>query len=336
MQQRSTVFVNVFELLAIILDESRCAVIFKMSRWNGSVTCPHCKSNDIKKYGRYMSHLQRYFCHICSHTFNDKTGTVLHYSHMSLSCWFVFVWMFCIVSPVSGMSIREIGKKMNLQYKTVYYTTRKIMQKVSDSQNAMMLFGSCECDELYMHCGMKGKNYHDKIISSGRIPRRRAIKPPPGRGRFARDFPMVMCYHQRKGDTIFDVPQNYLSIADLVCKKISKGSRINTDEYKAYHSLNSLGYEHNTVNHGLKEYARGDVHTNNCECRTALLRLWMAKHRGVNKFNLELYLKTFQFIHNMRHLDDYSKFLKVLSVVYVATTFYIKSDGKKLCLLCSL
>ncbi len=29
---------------------------------------------------------------------------------------------------------------------------------------------------------------------------------------------------------------------------ISRGSHIYTDEYKVYHSLESLGYEHNTVN----------------------------------------------------------------------------------------
>ena len=65
----------------------------------------------------------------------------------------------------------------------------------------------------YVHAGMKGKSYHDKIMESGRLPRRRAIKPPPGRGRFSRDFPMVMCYHQRDGDTILEAPQNYPSLS---------------------------------------------------------------------------------------------------------------------------
>ena len=87
-----------------------------------------------------------------------------------------------------------------------------------------------------------------------------------------------------------------------------------------------LGYEHHTVNHGSKEYARDDIHTNNCECRTALLRLWLSKHMGINKYNLNLYVKTFQFLHNHRNLDDYSKFIKIISVVYLATKFYIKSE----------
>ena len=43
-----------------------------------------------KKYGRYKMYFQRYFCHNCNVTFNDKTGTIFHYSHISLSSWFVF------------------------------------------------------------------------------------------------------------------------------------------------------------------------------------------------------------------------------------------------------
>ena len=96
--------------------------------------------------------------------------------------------MSYIVSPVSGISVREISKKMGVQYKTCHYMTRKVMQKITDSEKDKMLSGNCEVDELYMRSGLKGKNYHNIIISSERLPRRRAVKPPPGRGKFDRDF----------------------------------------------------------------------------------------------------------------------------------------------------
>ncbi len=51
------VFVNVFGLLAIILDEKACASLFRNKRWDGNISCPHCKSNDTKKYGKYAIHL---------------------------------------------------------------------------------------------------------------------------------------------------------------------------------------------------------------------------------------------------------------------------------------
>ena len=39
---------------------------------------------------------------------------------------------------------------------------------------------------------------------------------------------------------------------------------------------------------------------NNCECRSNLYQLWMAKFMGINKHNLQVYTKTFEFIHNTR------------------------------------
>ena len=47
---------------------------------------------------------------------------------------------------------------------------------------------------------------------------------------------------------------------------------------------------------------------------------------GVNKYNLYMYAKTFEFLHN-RELDERTKFMKILSVVYLATTFYSMSES---------
>jgi hypothetical protein len=51
---------------------------------------------------------------------------------------------------------------------------------------------------------------------------------------------------------------------------------------------------------------------------------------GVNKYNLNTYAKTYQFIYNNRRLDIFSKFIKILSsvllVLIIATTFYSMSD----------
>jgi hypothetical protein len=61
------------------------------------------------------------------------------------------------------------------------------------------LNGIVEIDELYIHAGMKGKSYHHNItVVENRKPRRRGIKPWKGRGTFAKDHPMVICYHQQK------------------------------------------------------------------------------------------------------------------------------------------
>jgi transposase len=150
---------------------------------------------------------------------------------------------------------------------------------------------------------------------------------------------MVICYHQQKREgeggegedntTILDVPVQYDSIASLVCNRVDHNSIVYTDEYRAYHSLKDYGYKHYTVTHSSKEYARDGIHINNCECIANLFKIWLSKFMGVNKYNLNTYAKTYQFIYNNRRLDIFSKFIKILSsvllVLIIATTFYSMS-----------
>jgi hypothetical protein len=42
-----------------------------------------------------------------------------------------------------------------------------------------------------------------------------------------------------------------------------------------------MGYKHDYVNHSIGEYARGDVHINNCENKTSILRTWLSLHRDI-------------------------------------------------------
>lgn len=309
-------------LLALFLDEFVCASLLRIARWYDGLYCPICYSRMVKRYGKYRRIFQRYYCGECKHTFNDKTGTIFHYSHISLPEWFLAAYLFCI--PWMGCSIMSISNQLSMPYRNCYHMIRAVMDRLASAEQGK-LDGEVEIDELYTHAGMKGRSYHALIIKS-RMLRRRGIKPWRGRGTFDKDNPMVMCYHQRNGRTVFDVPQHYDSISSLVCKTVGYGSRMYTDEYVAYSPLTQHGFQHESVSHSGKEYARGDVHVNNCECRTNLFKLWLSKFMGVNKFNLSIYAKTFQFLHNNRHLDSYQKFMSILSILAIATTFYIMSE----------
>ncbi|MFZ0514085.1 MAG: transposase [Candidatus Nitrosopolaris sp.] len=75
-------------------------------------------------------------------------------------------------------------------------------------------------------------------------------------------------------------------------------TKVYTDEYLVYENLKKYGFVHKQVCHSQKEYARGDVHVNNCECRSNL-SIMVTKFMGINKHNLQAYTNTFQFIHNI-------------------------------------
>ncbi len=102
-------------LLALFLDDPLCAYLVRLARWSDGVYCPSCYSRSIKRYGKYKRIFQRYYCYDCSHTFNDKTGTIFHYSHVSLSDWFLAIYLFCI--PWMGMSMSSISNQLAIPYR---------------------------------------------------------------------------------------------------------------------------------------------------------------------------------------------------------------------------
>lgn len=301
-----------FTLTISLPDESWCACLLRKTRWNDDcIVCPRCQSYHIKKDGQYRSY-QKYFCKQCKRWFNDKTGTVFHYSHTQLKKWFLAMHLYFVLWP--GCSIMEISLELVIPYPICYRFIRKVMEKLSSSPSLFptKLDGITECDEFYIKAGLKGRSYHDEIVkTAGRKIRRRGLKPWRGRGTFDKDHPMITCFHQRNGLTYFDVPVKK-SLLDTVCNRVRYGSTVFTDEYRAYDSLEEHGFIHKSVNHSKKEYASGIVHVNNCECRSNLYQLWIRKFMSVNKHNLQTYSKTFQFIHNNRTKTREERFMGIL------------------------
>lgn len=50
-----------------------------------------------------------------------------------------------------------------------------------------------------------------------------------------------------------------------VLRTVKPGSTVSTDELHSYNLLTGDGYIHGAVNHSIKEYARGEHHTNHVE-----------------------------------------------------------------------
>ena len=84
-------------------------------------------------------------------------------------------------------------------------------------------------------------------------------------------------------------------------ENVARETRLHTDESRLYSDINAHFAAHETVTHSAKEYVRGDVHTNSIES------FWSQVKRGINgtyvwvsKKHLQLYLREFEYRHNLR------------------------------------
>ena len=104
----------------------------------------------------------------------------------------------------------------------------------------------------------------------------------------------------------------------MVKAHVEKGATINTDEWGAYNKLNSMGYDHDTVKHGQKQYVKytptADVHTNTIEGFWGNFKMGIkGNHHHISFKHLDKYLAEWSFRYNHR-MDEKPMFWSMLQM----------------------
>ena len=131
--------------------------------------------------------------------------------------------------------------------------------------------GDVEVDEVYVNVGLKGRGNHGRIILLGRGPRCRGLRA--GRGGWGKDVIPVFTIIGRNGHEVY-IPSRDVrgeTVARIASRHIEadQGYTLTASHHTAYYKAWDTG---EAVNHSLGEYARGNVHINNCENRASILR----------------------------------------------------------------
>jgi transposase-like protein len=188
------------------------------------------------------------------------------------------------------------------------------------------LAGTVEADDLYHTAGHKGQAKTGGTKALGRQPRGRRKKREPGRGHYDKDRPAIIAWVSRQGGVVIQATRDFTvktvqKAADLA---MQAGSKLYTDSASSYRLI--TGYEHDSVNHTKKEYARGDVHENRAECLFSLLKSYLRVFRGVSKTTLPGYVGFFQFLRNFHQL---TAFEQAEMILYAALDPAVASRAKK-------
>ena len=96
---------------------------------------------------------------------------------------------------------------------------------------------------------------------------------------------------------------------NLVRKHIDIEATVYTDEHMPYRTLPKIGYKHESVNHGAKEFVNGMAYTNTAES------FWSHLKRGINGINhhvsakhLQRYCDEYAYRWNTRNMSDSERF----------------------------
>ena len=95
------------------------------------------------------------------------------------------------------------------------------------------------------------------------------------------------------------------TLRPILVAQVSRKSALMTDQGKQYTTVGKEFDRHETVNHAIDEYVRGDAHTNTSECRFSLMkRAVFGAHHSVSEAHLPRYLTEWDFKWNTRKMKD--------------------------------
>jgi transposase-like protein len=270
-------------------DEEAARAWFEAARWPDGPVCPFCgslKHYATKKPGRYRCGEKE-----CRKDFTVTTRTVMERSHAKLTQWAMAFWLGA--SSKKGFSAHQLHRALGCQYNTAWFLHHRVIEAMREGGLSVPLGGAGEVVEV-------DETYIGKISN----PRTHTVAGYPYRKRSGTlDKRVVITLVHRGGKArSFHVPRaDKKTVMKIVADNISHESRVHTDDSRLYDDLSGMFSAHETVNHSIKEYARGDVTTNTVEGFFSVFKRGM---RGVyqhcSEKHLHRYVAEFDFRFNRR------------------------------------
>jgi len=152
-------------------------------------------------------------------------------------------------------------------------------------------------DETYIG-GREGNKHKSKKLKEGEPDNERVVL-----GIIQRDGKAVLKYVPNASEK---------NMVPFIEKHVQVGSRVSTDEFSSYSKL-KRNYQHSTINHSLKIYVEGEIHTNSIENFWSVLKRGIyGIYHSVSERHLDRYLNEFASRFNERTITEQVKFEKFL------------------------
>lgn len=283
---------NFFEFLKKFPTEEKVIEYFIDIRYPEAPTCNHCGSKRISQ----RKDRPRFFqCNNCNDSFSIFKGTIFEKTTTDLRKWMYAIHLF--LNAKKGISGLQLEREIGVTYKTAWRMLKQIRLAMGNKQNQKQFEAIIEMDETYVG-GKPRKKAKREDDDNDENKRGRGTKKRPVIGVLERNGKRVhakVALPNKDGKKL--TGKQLLAVLAEVCKN---DSIIMTDEFKGYNALKSTKHIHLRVDHQ-KEFASGDVHTNNIESFWAILKrgVYGIYHQISTKY-LQNYVDEFCFRYNNR------------------------------------
>lgn len=271
-------------------DDDKSREWLEKQIWPYGPHCPHCESFNVQCNIKHNTMTHR--CRDCPNRpqFSLKTGTIMQSSNLGYRDWAIAIYL--LAANIKGISALKLSRELEIAYTSAWHLAHRI-RAAFEAGETPRFSGPAEVDETYV--GGKRKNMS--------LSKRKELK---GAGCGAVGKAAIVGVKDRETNKVTarhvqrtDSPH----LAGFVAEKTKFGSKVYTDEAKAYNALDPW-YDHEAVNHSDGEYVNGTVHTNGMESFWALLkRGHVGVYHSMSAKHLHRYVNEIAGRHNIRGAD---------------------------------
>lgn len=256
--------------------------------WPQGPFCPRCGGFDrITPVKGGRAGLRR--CGPCKREFTVTVGTIFERSHVKLHKWFQAAHL--MASSKKGISAHQLHRTLKVTYKTAWFMEHRLREAMRELHPNGQLGGDgkiVEIDETYV--GGKERNKHhnkrSKIAGNWRTQGTKEIA-----------FSLVERGGRVRSHHVPSVSAK--TLRPILQAQIAADTAVMSDTSGL--DLRWQFARHETVNHSIGEYVRGDAHTNTIEGYFATLKRGITgTYHHVSPQHLKRYLAEFDFRYNER------------------------------------
>ena len=268
------------------MNDDQAFKVFKKVRWGSGkeVTCPMC---GVVREHYFIATRKQWRCKDCKHTFSVTSGTIFAFHKLSLKMHLAAIAIY--TNAVKGISALQMGRDLDVQYKTAFVLTHKIRESLMAQRDASPLAGEIHMDGAYVNGHIRPANKKED-----RVDRRLVVNQRPNKR-------CVFVMRQKVnaiGDAIRGAnktisfvikAENQADVNKLAEAFVEKGSVICTDESVGYDGLHAK-FDTRRVNHSI-EY-RSDAGVTNNMAESYFSRFRRMQYGQCHKFG-NLYLANY-------------------------------------------
>jgi transposase len=209
-------------------------------------------------------------------------NTEFEKTRVPLTYWFYAI--FLQTTTRNGVSAKELERQLSICYTTALRMNHQIKKLIKGRKGIGKVSGIVQIDEVYLGQSLVNMSHKKRA----KIKEEDLTKFDNKTG--------VMGFISDTDGIKFEVMTDAKTFKERVKDNVAKDAIVVTDSHTGYEGLNLHYKQHEVVNHSIREFKKGQFHTNNVESAWALLRRTIyGTHVHVSPKYLQLYVDEVAF-----------------------------------------